>query len=44
MKKNSITILGTIIFALFLCSSCKTKEERVINQFKSLSERVNKNS
>ena len=44
MKKKTITILGIFIFALFLFSSCQTKEERVINKFKDLAERVDKNS
>ena len=44
MKKKSITILGIFIFAMFLFSSCETKEERVINKFKILAERVDKNS
>jgi hypothetical protein len=44
MKKKSITILGIFIFAMFLFSSCQTKEERVINKFKDLAERVDKNS
>ena len=44
MKKKSITILGIFIFALFLFSSCQTKEERLINKFESLAERVDKNS
>jgi hypothetical protein len=44
MKKKSITIMGILIFALFLFSSCQTKEERVINKFKDLAERVDKNS
>ena len=44
MKKKSITIMGIFIFAMFLFSSCETKEERVINKFKDLAERVDKNS
>ena len=44
MKKKSITILGIFIFAMFLFSSCETKEEHVINKFKILAERVDKNS
>ena len=44
MKKKSISILGIFIFAMFLFSSCETKEERVINKFKILAERVDKNS
>ena len=44
MKKKSITILGIFIFALFLFSSCQTKEEGLINKFESLAERVDKNS
>ena len=44
MKMKSITLLGIFIFALFLFSSCQTKEERVINKFKDLAERVDKNS
>ena len=44
MKKKSISILGIFIFALFLFSSCQTKEERVINKFESLAERVDKKS
>ena len=36
--------MGIFIFALFLFSSCQTKEERVINEFKNLAERVDKNS
>jgi hypothetical protein len=44
MKKKTITILGIFIFASFLFSSCQTKEERVINKFESLAERVDKNS
>ena len=44
MKKKTITIFCIFIFALFLFSSCQTKEERVINKFKDLAERVDKNS
>ena len=44
MKKKSITFLGIFIFALFMFSSCQTKEERVINKFESLAERVDKKS
>ena len=44
MKKKLIITLSTVIFALFLFSSCQTKEERVINKFERLSERINKNS
>ena len=44
MKKKSINLLGIFIFALFLFSSCQTKEERVINKFESLAERVDKKS
>lgn len=44
MKKKTITIFCIFIFAMFLFSSCQTKEERVINKFESLAERVDKNS
>lgn len=43
MKKKSIAVLGVFIFALFLCSSCKSKEEKVISKLESLSERIDKN-
>lgn len=42
--KMKVTIWGLLMFNILLFSSCQTKEERVINKFESLAERVNKNS
>lgn len=44
MKIKSISIFGIFLFALFLFSSCQTKEERVINKFESLAKHIDKNS
>ena len=41
--KKCLSIVATLIIAAFLFSSCKSKEERVISKFESLTERIQKN-